>query len=506
MCGIIFTNLKVNQDKFKRSTEYLKKRGPDNLTIDQFANYKIAHSRLAIIDDNENSNQPMYSQDKKDFLIFNGEIYNYLQLKNKYQITTKTNSDTEVLLCLLKKFAENIIPELNGMFAFVYYSINKNKMIVCRDRLGIKPLYYSNINGKLIFSSMLSPILELIDNNEIDEIGLRQYKKMRTFFRGHTLYKNVKEFPAGHYFNGEKFIKYWDIDNQCDQSKKINDDKLKEIIIDSVNLRTSTSKPCTSLLSGGIDSFIISKLAKVKDTWSVGIAMNNEFNEASYSAKILLTDHYNIEISNEDFINHSLQLLKNTKKTISVKNEVLLHYLLCKIRSEKDYKIILSGEGADELFFGYDRIFRWANNNQKLNLKEFDEYYSYSDHEDMEIVEYCLEPYLENNTTLDIVKKFFQIDHLRGLLLRLDNASMEASMEARVPFCDHRLVEYMYNKDYSERTNDSNSKFILKKIFSDILDDEIINRKKIGFPVDLNKIFNKKTSHLNWVDFNLMHL
>ena len=166
--------------------------------------------------------------------------------------------------------------------------------------------------------------------------------------------------------------------------------------------------------------------------------------------------------------------------------------------------VVLSGEGADELFFGYDRIFSWANSSKNFDISKFDKLYSYGSHKDFEIIESIIEPYLESGETIDIISRFFQIGHLEGLLLRLDSSTMLNSVEARVPFVDNRkLIERMAGVNFNGRFK----KQQLKRISKNILPPSIIRRKKIGFPVNLSKIkFNNKVKNNqydNWLSFNL---
>ena len=194
-------------------------------------------------------------------------------------------------------------------------------------------------------------------------------------------------------------------------------------------------------------------------------------------------------------------MINKRKEPLSVPNEVLLYEMTKQVKIKNT--VVLSGEGADELFFGYDRIFNWAQNN-KWDLESFDSYYSYGSHKDDEIIEDVLSPFMNYGECIDIVAAFFQVAHLHGLLRRLDNATMLCSVEARVPFVDHRLVERMAGVPFTYRFKNGISKYPLKKLFKDHLPEEIINRKKVGFPVPISKIFNEKNQPMDqWLKFNL---
>jgi asparagine synthase (glutamine-hydrolysing) len=202
-------------------------------------------------------------------------------------------------------------------------------------------------------------------------------------------------------------------------------------------------------------------------------------------------------------------MIQKRREPLSVPNEVMLHKMTSEIK--KKNTVILSGEGADELFFGYDRIFRWAANNKQLDFAEFSRLYSYGSHEDTEIVEDALGPFMHHKHTIDIVAHFFQVAHLQGLLRRLDNATMLCSVEARVPFVDHHpLIERMAGVSFDYRMEDGEVKSPLKRIFRDLVPSAIIERKKVGFPVPLERIPfpNKpgKNPMDRWLEFNLSEL
>jgi asparagine synthase (glutamine-hydrolysing) len=193
------------------------------------------------------------------------------------------------------------------------------------------------------------------------------------------------------------------------------------------------------------------------------------------------------------------------REPLSVPNEVLLYRLGKEIK--KETKVVLCGEGADELFFGYDRIFRWASSQTAFDLQQFDQHYSYSKGADLEILEYALEPFTKAyKSPLLITSAFFQIAHLHGLLRRLDSSTMLASIEAREPFVDYRLIERMFGVGADYKMQGGVVKAPLKRIFAEQLPSAIVTRPKIGFPVPLERIFKAKDSSAGfeaWFNFNL---
>ena len=501
MCGILFTNdPNVSKKAFLDALHTMKHRGPD--APGGYVSYKdnqLGHNRLKIIDLNNRSNQPLKSKNKKYDIIFNGEIYNYDELAKKYKLEMITKSDTEVLLELYILLGPKMLQELNGMFSLVIYNNQTSEIFVARDRLGIKPLYFTQKHNFITLSSEISPIIQLYKFSEIDDIGIRQYKKLRAFFNGRTYLKNIQMFPAGHFMEKNKLQKYWSLPiGEKDYPK---DDDLIDLLKSSVEYRCISDVEVGSYLSGGIDSTLIASLAKKVHSWTVGFNSLNEFEWGKLGAEFIGTSHHEILFEEENFLNSAKLMIKKRKEPLSVPNEVLLYEMTKQVKTKNT--VVLSGEGADELFFGYDRIFAWAQQN-KWDLDSFDNYYSYGSHKDNEIIEDVLAPFMNYGECIDIVAAFFQVAHLHGLLRRLDNATMLCSVEARVPFVDHRLVEKMAGVPFNYRFQNGISKFPLKKLFKNYLPKKIINREKIGFPVPISKIFNNKINPMDqWLEFNM---
>lgn len=503
MCGILFSkNNSFSTEIFKEALNLMNHRGPDSsATLECKDNVFLGHKRLKIIDLNERSKQPFLASDKKSYIVFNGEIYNHKELKKKFRINTRTESDTEVLVELYLKLGPESLQYLNGMFSFVIYNIETGKVFAARDRLGIKPLYYLENNNKIIFSSEIAPILNLDKNIKYSKIGIRQYLKLRAFFKNYTLYENIKMFPAGKYYEDGRFQTYWSLDN-IEKNKTWDLEETKEIINKAIKYRLISDVEVGTYLSGGLDSTIITAIANKEHSWTIGFNDNNEFEYAKIAADRYNTKHHEILINKEEFLSIAKFLINKRKEPLSVPNEALIYKMTKEVK--KFNTVILSGEGADELFFGYNRIFEWAANNS-WDLNAFDKYYSYGSHKDDEILEDILSDLDHINDPLNKVAYFFQIYHLHGLLRRLDNSTMQCSVEARVPFVDHNIIEYMYGAPMSFRMRDGIIKYPLKTIYKEIIPDKIINRKKVGFPVPLNDIFGDRenTGMDNWLQFNL---
>jgi asparagine synthase (glutamine-hydrolysing) len=506
MCGILFTNNEnINKSQFICSLNLMHHRGPDAEGYVEIGNAKFGHKRLKILDLDKRSNQPFYSHDGRYILIFNGEIYNYRQLAATYNIHQRTSSDTEVIVELYARYGPKFLNWINGMFALVIYDTTTNQIFIARDRLGVKPLYMHRKGDLITVSSEINSILKMHGINTFDEFGLRQYRKLRAFFNGRTAYLNVEMFPAGHYMLCNKIIRYWSLPeiNQAPPT----DEELLSLISESISQRLVSDVPVGSYLSGGVDSTIIASLAGEPHTWTVGFADNNEFEWARIAAQQIGSIHHEVLITADEFIEIANMLVEKRCEPLSVPNEVLLYKMT--LEAKKNNTVILSGEGADELFFGYDRIFRWAENAVTWNLEDFTRLYAYGSNEDLEIVEDALSPFVHLKTPLDIVAHFFQIAHLHGLLRRLDNSTMLCSVEARVPFVDyHPLVERMAGVSFKYRMYNDVVKAPLKRIFKKQLPLQIIERKKVGFPVPLETIPFKTTGKSlskmdRWLEYNI---
>lgn len=506
MCGILFTNSGcINLNQFKKALQLMNHRGPDATGCVLTNNgCKLGHDRLKILDISDKANQPFYSKSKKHLIVYNGEIYNYKELSKKYRISLTTNCDTELLVELYEKIGSKMLDDLNGMFAFVIFNLDNEEIFIARDRLGIKPLYIYRNNSEFIISSEIAPILALTKKNDFDDIGMRQYKSLRTFFNCRTIYKNIKMFPAAHYMINSKLCRYWHLPEG--HTSPPDDEELLYLIKSAVDYRCISDVSVGSYLSGGLDSSIIATLASKPNTWTVGFEDNNEFPWGELVSDNIRSVHRKILITHDEFLDLASKMVLYRHEPLSVPNEVLLYKMTMEVK--KYNTVVLSGEGADELFFGYDRIFRWAENS-KWNIEEFAKHYAYGNNPDFEIIEDVLSPYKKYNKAIEKVARFFQIDHLHGLLRRLDNSTMMCSVEARVPFVDHRLVERLAGVNYTYRMNNDIVKAPLKRVFENILPKEIIKRQKIGFPVPLNRIFKldekkgKKDGFDKWFKFNI---
>jgi len=499
MCGILYTNDPgISKQRFLAAASTMDHRGPDSDGYHEDGRKRFAFRRLAILDLNARSDQPFRSSNLT--LIFNGEIYNYKELITEHYLTTHTSSDTEVIVEMYRKYGTQCLDYFNGMFALIIFDSETGDLFTARDRLGIKPLYHYHSGEIDTFSSEMAAML-LLHESEIDEFGVRQYRKLRMTIKRDTLYKDIKMFPPGHYWLNGKLTRYWNL--EIHPTEPPEDEHLKWLIEDSVRLRKRADVAVGSFLSGGLDSTILSYILKPEDTWTVGFESLNEFTWGSLANRDLESVHHQIVVNKDQYLDCARWMVAKRKEPLSVPNEVLIYQMTKAVRERNT--VVLSGEGADELFFGYDRIFRWANEQDTLRLDEFDQHYSYGSQKDDEVLAYALED-LPGDRVVDKVAYYFQTHHLQGLLRRVDNSTMLCSVEARVPFVDHRLIELMAGTPFDWRMG-SSIKQPLKRIFRSMIPKEIIDRKKIGFPVPLAELFDTANSSQTpmdaWLDFNL---
>lgn len=582
MCGItgIILNKSIKGNKYNKlissMTDLIKHRGPDQSGTYTSENVFLGHRRLSILDLSENGRQPM-ADDKDEIVItFNGEIYNFLDIKKelsqKYKF--KSSSDTEVLIYAYKEWGIEFVRKLNGMFAFIIYDKLKDKIYVVRDRLGIKPLYiYQNSKG-YFFSSEIKSLLKCLDKKPtLDLKSVSSYLSYRYPLGKDTFFNEIKSLKPGFYYEISKndFIEeqYWRL-TLNDKYKSLSysecKSKVSELFKKAVSKRMISDVPIGAYLSGGLDSSgVVSVMAKNSNlpvkTFTIGFDVDG-FNEFEYSKQVAdmhKTDHHEINLSSEKYFETMKTLIKYKDAPLGVPNEVPL-YLMSK-ELKKYITVVLSGEGADEIFIGYGRLFsstvdykrmRFLSkfpvlayipifNKMKNSLlkkygrlnfeNEFDHFMSQYTYFplDEKIKLFDKKVAKEINKDLELQYEFktkfneypqndyasrisyvFELLHLPGLLQRVDICTMATSVEARVPFVDHELVEFVLNiptqfklnwksykhffssltKNSSEYSEfDDVSKKILRDVLKNDLPPEILIRKKQGFPVPLNAWF-----------------
>ncbi|MBL4705514.1 MAG: asparagine synthase (glutamine-hydrolyzing) [Flavobacteriales bacterium] len=388
MCGIVgivgLKGIKKPEQVLNQMVQKMKHRGPDDNSTWIKEDVAFGHARLSIIDLGDQSNQPFTSEDGRYTIVFNGEIYNYQELKKTLDYPFRTNSDTEVLLAAYIKWGADCCRMLNGMFAFAIHDNEENEVFIARDRLGIKPLYFYNATDNFVFASEIRSLLECpIVPRKISQDALVDYLRYQTVQAPNTILKDVEMLPPGHYIKvAEDDIeigKYWDLVENRDRSGlRMSRDEVKiEIrskLLTAVERRLVANVPFGAFLSGGIDSSalvgLMSESATDVKTFSITFE-EAEFSEAKYArmvAEKFGTDHTEIQLSPTDFLKDLPDALNAMDHPSGDGPNT---YIVSKATKEAGVTMVLSGLGGDELFAGYDIFKRSVELHNKRWLQSF---------------------------------------------------------------------------------------------------------------------------------------
>lgn len=547
MCGItgIYSIDKINdiEARINAMNNSIIHRGPDagNFFIDD--KIALGHRRLSIIDTSENANQPMHSNSKRWTVVFNGEIYNFKEIRKELNYSFNTASDTEVIIAAIEeKGIKWFLNLANGMFAIALYDNQIKKLYLLRDRLGIKPLYYYRDNEKIIFSSEIKAILSSgLVSAVFNEAAIDEYLGNRYIRTPYTFFKNIYQIDAGNYIEVDDLLKhkkfsYWNIPEEFNTKEDYNEDEItkefEEELLKAIKYRLISDVPLGTYLSGGLDSSLITAItAKNKkeelNTYTIGFTKLNEFEYSRLIAEQYNTFHHEILMDEENYVNNWDELISFKDAPLAVPNEIPLAVMSRKLK--ENITVVLSGEGADELMGGYGRIFRlpfdFENhyNGKSSFYDKFIENYEYvprklrdkfinTSKEYRNIFDNKISSDFDGKSNEENVFRFFHKYHVEGLLQRVDISTMQTSVEARVPFLDHNLIEFSYSKipytlklkwksevaknnarkimsnSYSE--NLDTPKYLLRKLAYKHIPKAIIERKKVGFPVPLTDWFS----------------
>jgi len=502
----------------------------------------FGHRRLKIVDLTDRSAQPMESQNERYQIVFNGEIYNFKEIREELDYPFVSGGDTEVILASLQiKGLSWFLERANGMFAIAIYDSVDESLILLRDRLGVKPLFYNVINNVLLFASEIKGILNSgLVEAQLYNPAIDSYLANRYVVEPYTFFKGIHQVPSGHYIKFNKELEevktcYWTrpLFGGVKLSESDLIESLDDLLRDAIKLRLRSDVPLGSYLSGGVDSSLITAIASLElensiSTYTIGFHEKgyNEFDYARIVADQYQTRHHEITISYQNYLSEWDKQIEFKDGPLGVPNEVPLALMTQDLK--KDITVVLSGEGADELFGGYGRIyqfpFEYAKKENALSfaqafLKEYEyvprfirdqvlssEYLSLRNKYDQDVCSL-----FDNFGQSNGVQHFFHEYHIKGLLSRLDANTMQASVEARGPFLDYRLLEFAYRdvpqelrvkwKDLASHNQALNipvsnyseildtPKYLLKKVSEKYLPREIIYRKKVGFPVPLSMWF-----------------
>ncbi|MBB4423788.1 asparagine synthase (glutamine-hydrolyzing) [Bradyrhizobium sp. CIR48] len=525
------------------------------------SSFGFAHRRLAIIDPDPRSNQPFLDEEFGLAVTYNGEIYNYRELRQdllRRGYRFRTESDTEVLCKAFACWGIDSVKRLRGMFAFAIYDQKTGTAFLVRDRLGIKPLYYACADNGVVFASQPSAILHWPGvRSKLDPVGLSSFLSYRAVFGERTLFADIRKLQPGTWLKitakSREYTRWWYpacLDDGGDCSS------LETLIGGAVEEHLLPHSPVAALLSGGLDSSVLAyeltRHSAQRPTCFTGVICDDVYDESPYAvevAKSLKLAHVLVRLPGATSLDVVKRLTTLRGHPVGMHNEAAM-YLLARAVSHS-HKVLLTGEGADEIFLGYSRIFRLPFDLRRQGLlaalpdvigrparrhlglpkfkaSEFELFlarYTYFPHaeklelatsawrkdigHDAELIDWMNNAYHSGGATpVERIRQFFVRHHLPALLEMVDNTTMAAGVESRVPFTDHRIVALALRMSFSEHLRWKHafapfqaafapiekfsetldvSKAVLRTLYRDRLPASVITRKKLGFPLPLSK-------------------
>lgn len=589
MCGIAgfySTDGFFRQENLSVMTDTLKHRGPDS--SGQFSDgiCGLGHRRLSVIDLSDRATQPMYSSNERYVIVYNGEVYNFQEIGAKLgfisaekKFVPRSSSDTEIILEAFVQYGNKFIHDLNGMFAFAIYDTLSKELHIYRDRMGIKPLYYYWDGKHFAFASELKALTRLEQiQKTINKTAIYQFLHLGFVPAPHSIYKNIFKLKSGSWLkvtkDGIDLLRYWNLRSKITGEIITREDqamvKISDLLISSVQYQLKSDVPFGVFLSGGIDSSLVTAqavmLSSVKiNTFSIGFE-ENRLNESEYAktvANYLGTEHHEFIVSHNDAIK-LIDSITGTYDEPFADSSCIPTMLVSKLARDH-VTVTLSGEGGDELFFGYgaykwagylsnplmsllrnpvagvfskmssryQRIARLLDYNKTTNMRSHifsQEQYVFSEKEIYQILHSDFSE--ENEISLEIPSepqmRFINENLQRGdnllsdrkltaieqqalfdleiylqddLLAKVDRASMKYSLETRVPYLDHRLVEFALNLSPDLKFRNGIFKYILKKVLYQYIPKSLFDRPKQGFAIPLSEWLRTSLKYL--VDYYL---
>ena len=568
MCGIVgFTNHIDNSNVvLSAMMDRIKHRGPDaegKYIDDQVA---LGHRRLSIIDISEAGTQPMFNEDGSIVLVFNGEIYNYQDIKKellKAGHTFKTNTDSEVLIHGYEQYGTDLLNRLRGMFSFVIWDKNKQLLFGARDYFGIKPMYYATFGNTFMFGSEIKSFLEHpLFKKELNTDALENYLTFQYSPTAETFFKNTYKLPPAHYFIYQNDVltvkRYWEVKFDIDEKPTLDEwvNQISDVFHDSVKAHKIADVEVGSFLSSGVDSSYVACIADVDKTFTVGFGEDEKYNEIGWAknfSKAINKENYNKIITPNEYWNNLKKIQYHMDEPLADPASIAL-FFVCSIASQK-VKVALSGEGADELFGGYnvysepngtlyDRLPRGlrrgigniashipahkgvnflVRKGKDLEERFIGNAYMFTPAERKALLKVktnapdptaITKPFYDKVQNQDDVTKMQYIDlHLwlaGDILLKADKMSMAHSLEVRVPFLDKKVMAVAEKiptryKVTRKETTDEHTKYVTKyamrlasKKDTPPQTASTSAKKKLGFPVPI-RVWLKQDTYYNIV-------
>lgn len=567
MCGIagikLFNNSasKTEEEQLNIALRLQKHRGPDASKVLLHHRVALGHNRLSIIDTNERSHQPFLDDSGRYSLIFNGEIYNYHELKNdllQKGYAFKTSSDTEVLFYHLMEHRADGLKTLRGCFAFAFYDREDDYLLLARDRMGINPLLYAFEEDRLVFGSELEVFKPMGVGQSISLQALNYYFQYTYIPAPFTIYEEVQKLAPGHFIelkgSNFKVEAYWDprADHKFEGSFEDAKIQLRERVEFAVVSQLEADVPIGTFLSGGVDSSIVSAIAsQSKDdlhTFSVSFGDQQAYDESQYALKVakhIRSQHHVIRLKEQDFRLNFTAILDSFDEPFADSSAIAMWFLAQE--TSRHLTVALSGDGADELLAGYNKhvafkkavhfsnlkkavmdfgknlthpVLRKFKPNQAHKISKFNDLLKLSWPQNYwylasNIGEKSKNKLLKNSFPAPNLfhleyrdlNDFLYLDQVfvlpNDMLKKVDLMSMQHSLEVRTPFMDKDLVKFVNSLPADWKLHGYQGKHILKETFKGLLPDEIFTRKKQGFEVPLNAWIKSNWNELiptNWFD------
>lgn len=557
MCGFTgFTKIDEKADGIL--TEMMNRivhRGPDS--EGRFIDDSIAMGfrRLSIIDITDSGDQPIFNEDKSLVLMFNGEIYNYREIRAELQEQGhifRTNTDSEVLIHGYEEYGEELLDRLRGMFAFIIWDRNKKELFGARDYFGIKPFYYAKFGSRLMFGSEIKSFLaHPAFKKELNTAALENYLTFQYSPTNETFFKNVYKLPPAHYFrfDGTKMTikRYWDVHFNPGDNNNIDDwaEQIAETFEDSVAAHKIADVEVGSFLSSGVDSSYVASVADVDKTFTVGFGEDERYNEIGWAKEFsgyIGKENISKVITPEEYWGNIRKIQYHMDEPLADPSCIAL-YFVCNKAAEY-VKVVLSGEGADEIFGGYNvykeplgsrgykalpmglrrAVGKAANklphkkgvnflirNGQTLEERFIGNAYIFTPEERKKLLKISTDapdptaltaPFYSRVKGADEITRMQYLDlHMwmaGDILLKADKMSMANSLELRVPFLDRRVMELAEKIPTSCRVSRENTKLAMRKAALSAAPEKTANKKKLGFPVP-TRVWLKEDKYYNLV-------
>ena len=544
MCGFVgFTNTKDNSNRIiEDMMDKIRHRGPDSGGKYTDEDIALGFRRLSIIDFTESGDQPIYNEDRSKVLLFNGEIYNFRSIREElvakgHIFTTKT--DSEVLLHGYEEYGEKLLDKLRGMFAFVIWDTKTKELFGARDFFGIKPLYYAVMGDTFMFGSEIKAFLAHPDfKKELNETALENYLTFQYSPTNETFFKNVYKLPAAHCFkykNGRLDVKrYWDISFNADEKPDMDEwvNRISDTFKNSVEAHKIADVEVGSFLSSGVDSSYVASVAKVDKTFTVGFGEDEKYNEIGWAkefSQYIGKENISKVISPEEYWGNIKRIQYHMDEPLADPSCIAL-YFVCNKASEY-VKVVLSGEGADEIFGGYNvykeplgshaykslpKFIRrgigsvashlpqkrgvnfLVRNGKDLEERFIGNAYMFTPKDRKKLLKIktnapdptvITAPFYDKVKDKDQITKMQYLDlHLwmtGDILLKADKMSMANSLELRVPFLDKKIMELAEQIPWRYRVSTENTKLAMRQAALRAAPPKTANKKKLGFPVPI---------------------